>query len=93
MNYDKDSIHEATPPSAERELLELEQATLMNRGLREFLMVSMQDLAQRQSEQMAEQGIEMSPKDILEAQSAWVKLVAINQKASELRAIINSEEE
>ena len=71
----------------------LERETMMNRGMRELQLIVMQDLATRQSAQMAEQGIEMSPQDILAEQSAWVKLVAINQRATELRAIINTEGE
>lgn len=71
---------------AQMRLEALERETMMNRGLREFLMVSMQDLARRQSEQMEDLGIIMAPQDILAANSAWVKLVEINSQASTLRA-------
>jgi hypothetical protein len=66
----------------------LERSTMMSRGMREFLLVSMQDLAQRQSEQMADIGITMSAKDILAGNAAWVKLVQINAQATALRGRI-----
>jgi hypothetical protein len=68
---------------ARLELAQLEQATMMNKGMREFFMVSMQDIATRQSEQMAalDPAIIMSPRDILAHRPAWVKLVAINEQA------------
>jgi hypothetical protein len=68
---------------ARLELGQLEQTTMMNKGMREFFMVSMQDIATRQSEQMAalDPPIIMSPRDILAHRPAWVKLVAINEQA------------
>lgn len=67
-------------------LAQLEQTTMMNRGLREFMMVSMQDLAQRQSASLAEHGTVISPQDILNGRPGWVKLVEINSKATQLRS-------
>lgn len=73
---------EPTPSQKAKSALEaLERETMMNKGMREFFMVSMQDIATRQSEQMAEHGIEMSPRDILAGRPAWVKLVKINEQA------------
>lgn len=65
------------------ELAQLEQTTMMNKGMREFFMVSMQDMATRQAEQMAKQEppIIMAPRDILAARPAWVELVKINEQA------------
>lgn len=70
---------------AERLLVALEQATMMNRLVREFMLVSMQDMASRQSELMAEKGIEMSPQEVLSRNVGWQKLVALDKQASELR--------
>lgn len=69
---------------AKAELLKLENETKMNKGMREFFLVSMQDMAQRQSLQMEAQGVEMTPQAILAARPAWVQLVAINTEALKL---------
>lgn len=66
----------------------LEQATQMNRLMREFMLVSMQDLAQRQSELLAEHGITISPQELLMQRSGWTKLVEINRQATALRALL-----
>lgn len=62
----------------------LELASLMNRGMRELCLVVMQDMALRQSEQMAEHGISMDPQTILAKHSFWRKLTALNVEAGQL---------
>lgn len=63
----------------------LEQETMMNRLAREFMLVSMQDLAQRQSALLAANGIVRTPQDILNASPGWLKLVEVNAQAANLR--------
>lgn len=65
-------------------LAALEQASIMNRGMRELCLVVMQDMAQRQSEQMAELGIDIPPQTILAKHSFWRKLIALNAEAGQL---------
>lgn len=66
-------------------LLALEQATQMNRLSREFMLVSMQDLAQRQSVLLAAAGQTVTPEDILNASPGWRGLVEVNGQALALR--------
>jgi hypothetical protein len=68
----------------------LERTTMMNKGMREFFLVSMQDMAVRQSEKMDELGIDMPPQLILANHKAWVELVAIHARASQLEKEANS---
>lgn len=63
----------------------LEQETMMNRLAREFMLVSMQDMAQRQSALLAANGIVRSPQDLLNASPGWLKLVEVNAQAANLR--------
>lgn len=61
----------------------LERDTMMNRGLREFLLVAMQDLAQRQASIM---GNGVTASMVLAGNSAWLRLVQIDTQATQLRA-------
>lgn len=83
-----DSTSAAT--RARAALSALEQATMMNKGMREFFLVSMQDMAIRKAEQMQANGIEATPQAILAATPAWVKLVAINTQAHALELEANA---
>lgn len=75
--------------TARLELEELERETMMNKGMREFFLVSMQDMAIRRAVQMEEAGIEAAPLDILNATPAWVRLVEINKQAAALEKEAN----
>lgn len=66
-------------------LSQLEQSTMMNRGTREFMIASMQDMAQRQAALMAGQGINTTLQAILATRPGWTKLVEINTLATQLR--------
>lgn len=66
-------------------LEQLEATTLMNRGLREFLLVAMQDLAQRQAVIL---GNGVTAQQILAGNSAWLRLVQIDTQATQLRALL-----
>lgn len=78
---------EGPDPSAlvQAQLDELEKVTLMNRLTREFMLVSMQDMANRQSQALAAQKIIKSPQQILADSIGWQKLVELNNQASQLR--------
>lgn len=73
---------------AKAALSALERDTMMGRGLREYLLVSMQDLAMRQAAQATAAGIPTDAQTILAGNSAWNKLVQIDAQAAALRAKI-----
>lgn len=71
---------------AKAALASLERDTMMGRGLREYLLVSMQDLAMRQAENATAAGYPTTAQEILAGNAAWNRLVAINAQAFALRA-------
>lgn len=75
---------------AKAALAALERDTMMGRGLREYLLVSMQDLAMRQAEQATGAGTPITAQEILAGNSAWVKLVQIDAQATALRKKITA---
>lgn len=74
--------------AAKSALAALERDTMMGRGLREYLLVSMQDLAMRQAEQARAEGYDTDAQTILAGNVAWTKLVQINAQATALRSKI-----
>lgn len=64
----------------------LEQETMMNRLQREFMIVSMQDLATRQAERLTIAGTPTTATQVLNARPGWVKLMEVEAEAVRLRS-------
>jgi hypothetical protein len=74
------------------EIDDLERSTMLNRGSRELEIVSIQDLATRQAATLQpstpEKTVEEITAELLAARPYYVKLVALNDQVSALRAVL-----